>query len=347
LASLGESGGDYESPLEAQVAEEIKTLGYEVRAQVGCSGFRIDLGVIDPTQPGMFILGVECDGATYHSAYTARDRDRIRQEALEKLGWRIHRIWAPDFATRHDLEVQRLKKVIENARDAPPLILRTEDHRTESAETPPAEPPSPNTTPRVPNPVSNNNRDWLTYYKAHIPSFNPRWNLQFHDATRIVSNQLIEIVDNEGPIHIDNAAHRLAQTWGLQRVGHRMSATVDTAVRIAMRSNRLRRTGEFLYPVNTPPLLVRKPNPNDGDTYRTLDHVPPEEIELAFTKTLQEALSISRETLVTQTARLFGVDRVSIDAQQYLNRILERLISNGKIIDKEGRLTPNAMPVVS
>ena len=82
--------GEADSPFEDDVAGEIRALGYEVVPQVGCSGFRIDIGVIDPAEPGRFLLGVECDGATYHSAATARDRDRLRQQILEKLGWLAH-----------------------------------------------------------------------------------------------------------------------------------------------------------------------------------------------------------------------------------------------------------------
>src|SRR4030043_118253 len=105
--------GEFESPLEREVAAEIRSLGYEVVPQVGYRGFRIDLGVIEPAEPGRYLLGVECDGATYHSAYTARDRDRLRQEILEKFGWRIHRIWAPVWVMRREKELGRLRQAIE------------------------------------------------------------------------------------------------------------------------------------------------------------------------------------------------------------------------------------------
>ena len=343
MKSISDSGGEYESPLEQKVAEEIRNLGYTVRAQVGCSGYRIDLGVIDPAQPGRFILGVECDGATYHSAYTARDRDRIRQEVLERLGWRIHRVWAPDFVTRHDLEVQRLKNAIETAINSPPQMPQHADEEPEKPETPPA-PISPSfPTPNVAQQASKN--DWTTYYKIHVPSFRPPRNLQFHDAPRTLSKQLVEIVDNEGPIHVENATHRLAQTWGLQRVGRRMSEAVDMAIRIALRSNQIVRTGDFLYSkkylqeVGYQPLRVSKPDPSNRDTFRNLTQIPSEEIELAMRKILREALSIPRETLLVQTARIFGIDRVSSEAQLLLDQALGRLISVGAIIEREGRLT--------
>ena len=75
--------------------------------QVGCSGYRIDLGIVDPAAPGRYLLGVECDGATYHRAATARDRDKLRQAVLEDLGWKLHRIWSTDWW--HDAEGQMAK----------------------------------------------------------------------------------------------------------------------------------------------------------------------------------------------------------------------------------------------
>ena len=78
------TGGDFDSPFEEAVARVIREAGYHVHSQVGVSSFRIDLGIIDPARPGQYILGVECDGATYHRARSARDRDRLRQEVLEE-----------------------------------------------------------------------------------------------------------------------------------------------------------------------------------------------------------------------------------------------------------------------
>ena len=83
----------FESPFEEAIAITVQQGGYDVRPQIGVSGFRIDLGVLDPSQPGRFIMGIECDGAAYHSGRSARDRDRLRQEVLEGLGWKLYRIW--------------------------------------------------------------------------------------------------------------------------------------------------------------------------------------------------------------------------------------------------------------
>ena len=102
-------GEDYDSPFEKAVAEALRQEGMEVRTQVGCSGYRIDLALVDPNNPGRFVLGVECDGASYHNSATARDRDRLRQEFLELLGWRIVRIWSTDWIRDARIQIDRVK----------------------------------------------------------------------------------------------------------------------------------------------------------------------------------------------------------------------------------------------
>ena len=106
------------NPFEEDVARVIRSLGYETDLQVGSSGFRIDIGVRHSDRPGQYIAAVECDGASYHSALWARERDRQRQEILENLGWRFHRIWSTDWFHRREQEIKRLKIGLTDAQAA-------------------------------------------------------------------------------------------------------------------------------------------------------------------------------------------------------------------------------------
>jgi very-short-patch-repair endonuclease len=98
---------------ERAVGTVLREKGYEVVPQVGVAGFFIDLAVKHPAKGGTYLLGIECDGASYHSGRSARDRDRLRQEILEKLGWKIHRIWSTDWFRSREGEVKRLVSRIE------------------------------------------------------------------------------------------------------------------------------------------------------------------------------------------------------------------------------------------
>jgi very-short-patch-repair endonuclease len=91
------SVGGFDSPFEAAVAEALTNKGWQVVTQIGVSRFRLDLGIVHPDRPGDYLVGVECDGAAYHSAATARDRDKVRQAILEGLGWKLLRVWSTDW----------------------------------------------------------------------------------------------------------------------------------------------------------------------------------------------------------------------------------------------------------
>lgn len=107
---------EYESPLEEEIGNAIKKMGYKIHSQVGCGGYRIDIGVVDPDYPGRYLLGVECDGARYHSFKTARDRDLLREAVIRGLGWEIYRIWSTDWWEKQQEEIERLRQKLESLR---------------------------------------------------------------------------------------------------------------------------------------------------------------------------------------------------------------------------------------
>ncbi|NQY82974.1 MAG: DUF3320 domain-containing protein, partial [Alphaproteobacteria bacterium] len=93
------SVADFDSPFEIAVARELKRKGWKVHPQIGVSSYRVDLGIVHPDHPGVYLAGVECDGAMYHSMAYARERDKIRQAKLEDLGWTLFRVWSTDWWT--------------------------------------------------------------------------------------------------------------------------------------------------------------------------------------------------------------------------------------------------------
>lgn len=116
LKQTTEAGYDdcFDSPFEEAVCKALRDKGYSVKTQVGCSGYKIDLAIRDKDNPGQFLLGIECDGAAYHSCATARDRDRLRQEVLENLGWKIYRIWSTDWFKNPQKQIEKLVNYINN-----------------------------------------------------------------------------------------------------------------------------------------------------------------------------------------------------------------------------------------
>lgn len=105
----------YDSPFEQAVGNALKRMGYDCVPQIGVKGFFIDLAIRHPRDPDQFILGIECDGASYHSSRVARDRDRLRQEILENLGWQLHRVWSTDWFADQERELSKLKEAVRSA----------------------------------------------------------------------------------------------------------------------------------------------------------------------------------------------------------------------------------------
>lgn len=116
---LGDAGETGATPSEfvQEVYDALKAEGIPLKAQWGVSGYRIDLAAQHPGKPERFVLAIECDGPSYSSAPTARDRDRLRQQHLEALGWRFHRIWSTDWFLRRQEEIGRAAAAYKEAVD--------------------------------------------------------------------------------------------------------------------------------------------------------------------------------------------------------------------------------------
>lgn len=138
LVSTDEGNREPDSDFEVSVANVITSMGYEVKPRLGVAGFFIDMAVRNPDRPGEFLAGIECDGATYHSGFSVRDRDRIRQEILESLGWRgrIHRIWSTDWFYDPRRAIARLRDFLEERR----RLAAAEEPEDWEYETPEQEP---------------------------------------------------------------------------------------------------------------------------------------------------------------------------------------------------------------
>lgn len=330
---------DFESPLERDVAEAIRQMGYEVEAQVGCSGFRLDLGVKVPGRPGQFILGVECDGATYHSTHTARDRDRLRQEVLEKLGWRIHRVWSPAWIRRREAETAKLRQALVDAEREAGDVSISGDPSDEEAEHDTTQ--VDQITIEVPEPQRDNVPSWASSYVAcRLPRHVSYWH-EFHDpaCTEEHADRIVDVVRAEGPVHIELVARRLADAWGLQRVGSRMRQAIELACRMAVRRGLVERRGEILWPtIDGFEVEVRVPTADDPSSHRKLEHVPPEEISLAMVRICRDGSGVETDALVTETARLFGLQRTGRIACDIVTFILDKMVTAGVLLENGGRV---------
>lgn len=103
----------FDSPFEEQVYKALQMHGLTLHSQVGVGPYRIDLAVVDPRNLNRYCLGIECDGATYHRWWTARERDRLREQVLQGMGWVIHRVWSQDWVKNRNREIEKILRKLE------------------------------------------------------------------------------------------------------------------------------------------------------------------------------------------------------------------------------------------
>ena len=335
---LREGASDFESPFEEEVAGFVRSLGYEVSPQVGCSQYRVDLGVSLPDKPGRFILGIECDGAMYHSAHTARDRDRLRQEVLERLGWRIHRIWSPEWVSRRDVETKRLRDVLERAARRP---MRQDTKRDD------CDPGRDKKNVEVERCIRSeygqelNHADCSRLYEVYKPkrNFAPKAEIHEEDAKSNLRKIVLGVVQTEGPVHVDIVVRRTARAWGIARAGNRVEAAVAGSIKELCSDKRLTRKGKFLsLPTAGRRPSIRRPDPAVHESVRGVEHIPPQEIEEAISVMLKHALSLPEEDLMSEVARLFGFRRTGKMIRSTLKKAITRMVRKGRLARNNGKL---------
>jgi len=195
---------------EAEVYDVLQSKGIPLIPQLGASRFRIDLVAQHPREPGRFVLAIECDGASYHSSPTARDRDRLRQQQLENLGWRFHRIWSTDWFMRKEEEIERALAAyqagVEYADAHKPLIGAASSKNQDG----------PLTNPMPPNRASRRGRRPNVQIRDSIT--------QYYDFEIM---QLIEWIKSDGHLRTDEEIiEELLPELGFSRRGARIEAVL-------------------------------------------------------------------------------------------------------------------------
>ncbi|WP_428820329.1 DUF3320 domain-containing protein [Microbulbifer sp. MCCC 1A16149] len=278
-AAVHGSLGDFESPFEVAVARALQDKGWIVHPQIGVSAFRIDLGIVHPDEPGIYLAGVECDGAMYHSSAYARERDKIRQAVLEGLGWTLFRVWSTDwwtnrdkalreldeYLTRHLEKVREEKKAKKEASSAEQVAavdeIPEEDRRLTSS--------------KVGNSII------TRYTKASLSSFpvNPE---EFYQPTydAPLSDMVNHVIDVEGPIHEEVLVRRIAREHGFQRAGRQIRERVLNFAG-KCRKNSHEEVGQFYWPELDGDATVQfaRTDGRDDDAVK-LDYICTEELAL-------------------------------------------------------------------
>ncbi|VXC54388.1 conserved hypothetical protein [Arthrobacter sp. 9AX] len=310
--------GEADSPFEEEVLRVIRSWGYDAVSQVGAAGYRIDIGVRHPDKAGTFMLGIECDGAAYHSAKSARDRDRLRESVLRGLGWEIHRIWGLSWYRDRATQEAALKVALDAAIRGGSLI---------PAISGPAEQPEPMEFEEIDLAAP---PAWTVPYKiAAQPPRRYRYQPGDSDAVSDLILYASHVVSVEAPMHIETFHARLREHWGTGGIGSRVRANVERALSLARVSGtkiNLDKEG-FIRVAGADAVNVRRPT--GVADLRKAGAIPPEEFDEAVRLVVADAIVITEEELLVAVRNVFGWARRGPDIHTALQRSLLRAAKKG------------------
>lgn len=310
---------------EEQVARAIRERGYEVHAQVGCIGYAIDLAVVHPEYPGKYVLAIECDGATYHSARSARDRDRLRQAALEARGWRFHRVWSTAWFKQRQSEVDRCLEAIGLA-----LVEEASDGNRESEVQVPEDLPTVMSVPPV------QSVDRLRPYL--------RWQRPLHLGgvsltdlpSSAMANLVTEILATESPLHEQHLAFRIREVSNVARLGPRIAQSVQEGIQAALSRGKIKQIGEFFHLKSNVEVQPRDWSLlPDGE--RKSHWVSDDELRAAVLWVLRGGFGVRIEELEVQAWRSLGFSRPG-KAVERSRLVISALVVNGKVVREEDHI---------
>ena len=315
--------GEPESPFEEAVLAALRRRGHRVDAQVGVSGYRIDLAI--KSENGVrYVLGIECDGATYHSSPAARDRDWLRQQVLERLGWRIHRVWSTSWIRDPDTEIAAIEQALEQARrDQAHLVRATPSNNFQVESAIPLNIPEPIVVPQrtqQPAPPPHLFDEYRRYEgKARKADL---LNVSLSELSDLVR----DIINAEQPVHIKTIIDRVRDTYGAPRAGKRIQERVELAIERILDRPR-DRTTQFLE--RTQSLEQLRPR---REARRPIDRVAGPEIDEALLLVAKVSFGIEQGDLVRETARQFGWRRTGQEIERRLNEGVERLLKARRLL---------------
>ncbi|MBK9428006.1 MAG: DUF3320 domain-containing protein [Gammaproteobacteria bacterium] len=339
------TGLEPDSPFELAVLRVLRDRSWTVHPQVGCSGYRIDIGVVDPKAPGRYLVGIECDGRSYHSGATARDRDRLRQHVLEGLGWRIHRIWSTDWWMNPEREIAKVTDLLQS-------LLAEDEATAASAATMEAVAPEDSDTGvdasapdctnaqerRIPAGPQAQPDVEPTAYPVYQPVELPMGNLaKFYESTsnRALAEHLRLVIDAEGPVSEAVLFRRIARAWGLERTGARIVERLRS-----LASQTATRTTEgdvtFYWPENADPSSWHSFRvASDVETSRrTIHEVCIEEISTLVMHVLHHGGGAPRQDIARSVCRLIGMARMPAEAELRVSVAIDHLIMLGKAVEE-------------
>ena len=316
---------EHDSPFEAAVYNFLDRKGYKLSTQVGCSGYRIDMAVKHPSISGRYVIGIECDGAAYHSARTARERDRLRQAVLEDMGWIIYRIWSTDWIKDPITEGQKLVEAID-------LAISEYSEESDNGN-------SHVTYIEKDSFISMDKREVNPNDEINPYKFEEQQHTSFSELPRDAYGYLNlgdcikAAVENEYPLHYEVLCKKLAPLFGNEKATIKIRREVDYGLRTLQG---VVRKGDFFYPIGYTAI-----KPKAVGNTRPINHISIDELAEAMIIIVSNSYGIMKDNLLQATAREYGFARSGEKIQIAMQNAYEELLNSNRVKEIDGKVVKN------
>ena len=349
ISSVPRQLSEATASIETIIADRLRSLGYTVHTDIGCSGYKIDIGIVDTENTSNYQLGIICDGKNYKRTKTARDREIVQNHVLKALGWNIYRIWTMDWWEKPDEVMATIQEAIARKKNSEiGSMTATEINSTPTEVTAPA--PTAQITnndisfvlkasPVAPEKqaasvLSTQNRIEQKYKFAKITPYNysPE-DFFFTDSYSILLSQIRKIMESEAPISKSLLCKKILSEWGISRLGTRVEAQIETALDTLN-----------IYRTEYEGLVFCWNDKEQCASYsiyrpvsdREATDIPPEEIANAIRQLLTDSISLPAADLIKACAQQFGFARMGSNIDAAMQRgIREAVKRNYAKIENE------------
>ncbi len=279
----------FDSAFEMEVCDFLKEKGFSVDTQVGCSNFRIDLG-LKKTGTSDYVLAIECDGAAYHSSKNARDRDRLRQQILEGMGWKFYRVWSTDWFKNNSVEKKRLLEAAMEAMQHDEITQTKTKEMSVSVQSEPVD--------VFEKTVEEEHFSFPIYHEADI--------CKIANSIHNFQTVVVEILKIEAPLNEEWLMKRIAWMFGREKVTSIVQREYETRMYGCSRNGIIRRNG-FLYLQNQNDYVLRVPG--DGEK-RDIKYIAREELAAGLLEVVEQNVTADKDGMYRCVAKALGFTRV-------------------------------------
>ncbi len=313
------------------IAGKLQDMGYKVHTNIGYSGYKIDIGIVDEENPYRYKLGIICDGENYRKTKTVRDREIVQDSVLKMLGWNIFRIWTLDWWEKPDEVLTNIKQILDAAVNPVKPVFPEKTEITEELKSRVATKPVDLHTILL-----KKNENEKKYSPAKLPQVKYPSDDFYNPVYRnFILNQIDKVVQSEAPVSRSLLYKRILSAWGISRLGQKLNTYFDSLLSVCN-----------YYKSEHQNLIFYWKNESQYATYkdyrtgteRDAADLPPEEVANAMKQILEDEISMPRTELTKICRQYFGFSRTGTNVEAAMERGLLEAVCRGYIKEDNGRV---------